>query len=146
MLFKDTLKWAAQLHEVGLSVSHDGYHKHGGYIVENADMAGFAKRDQELFAALIIGHRRKFPLGVFEALSSNLVTPAKRVAIILRLAILLHRGRRGLGSEKLSVKAEGQQIKVQFSDGWLENNPLTEADLNQERAWLKNIGVKLSFK
>ena len=61
VLFKDTLKWAAQLHEVGLSVSHDGYHKHGGYIVENADMAGFAKRDQELLAALIIGHRRKFP-------------------------------------------------------------------------------------
>jgi len=75
VLFKDTVKWAAQLHEVGLSVSHDGYHKHGGYIVENADMAGFAKRDQELLAALIIGHRRKFPLGVFEALSSNLVTP-----------------------------------------------------------------------
>ena len=145
-LFEDTLKWAAQLHEVGLSVSHDGYHKHGAYMVENADMAGFARRDQSLLAALIVGHRRKFPLSVFEALSSNLVTPAKRIAVLLRLAVLLHRGRNGMGSEKLAVKADGQQIKLQFSNGWLENNPLTEADLNQEQAWLKYIGVKLSYK
>ena len=134
------------MHEVGLSVSHDGYHKHGGYLVENADMAGFAKRDQVLLAVLIIGHRRKFPLGLFESLPSTLVTPAKRVAVILRLAVLLHRGRDGVSSDLLIAKAEGQQLKVQFSEGWLLNNPLTEADLKQEQLWLKNIGLKLSFQ
>jgi len=145
-LFEDSLTWSALLHEVGLSVSHDGYHKHGGYLVENADMAGFAKRDQVLLAALIIGHRRKFPLGLFESLPSTLVTPAKRVAVILRLAVLLHRGRDGVSSDLLIAKAEGQQLKVQFSEGWLLNNPLTEADLKQEQLWLKNIGLKLSFQ
>ena len=32
------LKWAARLHEVGLDVSHNGYHRHGAYLLENADM------------------------------------------------------------------------------------------------------------
>lgn len=145
-LFEDVLTWSALLHEVGLSVSHDGYHKHGGYLVENADMAGFAKRNQVLLAALIIGHRRKFPLGLFESLPSSLVTPAKRIAVILRLAVLLHRGRDGMSSDVLTAKAEGQQLKVQFLDDWLLSNPLTEADLKQEQSWLKNIGIKLSFK
>jgi len=44
-LFENGLRWSALLHEVGLQISHDGYHKHGAYVVENADMAGFAKRD-----------------------------------------------------------------------------------------------------
>lgn len=145
-LFEDIINWSAKLHEVGLSVSHDGYNKHGGYIVENADMAGFAQRDQVLLAALIIGHRRKFPIGLFESLPSNLVTPAKRMAVILRLSVLLHRGRNGLSLDNLSAKAEGPQFKIQFSEGWLENNPLTEADLKQEQLWLKNIGLKLTFK
>ena len=144
-LYKDILLWSAQLHEVGLSVSHDSYHKHGGYIVANADMAGFAKRDQQLLSTMVVGHRRKFPLSLFEELPSNVVTPAKRVVIILRLAVLLHRGRGGLTSDVLVAKAEGQQINITFSEGWLLNNPLTEADLKQEQSWLKTIGVKLSF-
>jgi len=92
-LFESSLQWSAKLHEVGLQISHDGYHKHGAYVLANADLAGFAKRDQLLLAALISGHRRKFPLNVFESLPSTLVTPAKRVAVLLRLAVLLHRGR-----------------------------------------------------
>jgi len=145
-LFEDLLLWSSQLHEVGLSVSHDGYHKHGGYIIANADMAGFAKRDQQLLSTMIVGHRRKFPLSLFEELPSNIVTPAKRVAVILRLAVLLHRGRGGFTSQKLGCVAQGQQITITFSDGWLADNPLTEADLKQEQTWLKAIGVKLSFK
>ena len=109
-------------------------------------MAGFARRDQVLLSALIVGHRRKFPLSLFESLASALVTPAKRIAVILRLAVLLHRGRDGLSSDVLIAKAEGPQLKVQFSEGWLLNNPLTEADLKQEQSWLKSIGIKLTFK
>ena len=41
-IFKSSLQWAAQMHEIGLQISHDGYHKHGAYLVANCDMAGFA--------------------------------------------------------------------------------------------------------
>ena len=53
-LFENGLRWSALLHEVGLQISHDGYHKHGAYVVENADMAGFAKRDQLLLSLIHI--------------------------------------------------------------------------------------------
>jgi len=145
VLFEQILGWSALMHEVGLSVSHDGYHKHGAYLVANGDMAGFARRDQLLLSAMILGHRRKFPLGRFEELPSNLVTPAKRVAVILRLAVLLHRGRGSQGLNDISAQAEGQQLRISFEQGWLEKNPLTEADLNQEQSWLKSIGVRLTF-
>ena len=144
-IFESTLAWSAQLHEIGLSISHDGYHKHGAYLVANGDMAGFARRDQLFLAALITGHRRKFPLSAFENLPSTLVTPAKRVAVLLRLAVLLHRGRGDNNLDSIDLSAEGQQIEIKFEQGWLENNPLTEADLKQEQSWLKGIGLKLLF-
>ncbi|RBP50800.1 Ppx/GppA phosphatase family protein [Arenicella xantha] len=145
-LFRSALGWAAQLHEVGLQISHDGYHKHGAYLVGNADLAGFARRDQLLLAALVRGHRRKFPSDTFEDLPSTMVTPAKRVAVVLRLAVLLHRGRGSHVPSSIDMSVEAQQIVLKFEPNWLESNPLTEADLRQERIWLKSIGLKLSFR
>jgi len=144
-LFQNTLEWSARLHEVGLQISHDGYHKHGAYVLANADLAGFAKRDQILLSAMISGHRRKFPLNVFESLPSTLVTPAKRVAVLLRISVLLHRGRGSTLDTDVKVLADGQRLELVFDDQWLEKHPLTEADLKQEQSWLKSIGIKLSF-
>lgn len=142
-LLQKALSWSAQLHELGLLVSHDGYHHHGAYIVQNADMAGFARRDQLLLAALIMGHRRKFPLETFEQLPSVLVTPAKRIAVLLRLAVLMHR-ERGTQSVLLpSLKAKGQQLTLTFEENSLDSYPLTRADLQQEKIWLENIGISL---
>lgn len=144
-LLRDILGWSAQLHELGLLISHDGYQKHGAYVVANADMAGFARRDQILLSSLISGHRRKFPLGQFEQLPATLVTPAKRTAVILRLAVLLHRGRGSSLPEIPVLNVNGQVLELQFSPGWLDSKPLTRADLQQEQIWLKNIGIKLQF-
>lgn len=146
-MFESILEWSAKLHEVGLQISHDGYNKHGAYLIANADMAGFARRDQLLLSALIVGHRRKFPIARFEDLPSTLVTPAKRMAVILRLAVLFHRGRKTKLSSPVTAAVEnGYQLKLRFASEWLEQNPLTEADLKQEQSWLKLIGIKLSFK
>src|SRR3954471_167426 len=51
------LSWAAKLHEIGLSVAHNGYHKHSAYIVRNADMPGFSKMEQSRLATLVLAHR-----------------------------------------------------------------------------------------
>ena len=145
-LFEGILGWAAQLHEVGLSISHDGYNKHGAYLVGKADMAGFARRDQLLLAALVSGHRRKFPLELFEDLPSVLVTPAKRIAVLLRLAVLIHRGRNKNAGDDVHLVVDGRNLKLKFKYGWLEQSPLTEADLKQEQSWLKNIGLRFDFE
>ncbi len=54
-----SLRWAARLHEIGLDVAHSGYHRHGAYLLENADMPGFAREEQQLLASIVGGHRRK---------------------------------------------------------------------------------------
>jgi len=40
------LRWAANLHEIGISIAHAGYHKHSAYIVAQADMPGFSQKSR----------------------------------------------------------------------------------------------------
>ena len=53
------LRWAARLHEIGLDVAHSGYHRHGAYLLANADMPGFPREEQQLLAVMVGSHRRK---------------------------------------------------------------------------------------
>ena len=57
-LAKQYLVWAARLHEIGISIAHSSYHKHSAYIVENADMPGFSKMEQQLLGLLLRAQRR----------------------------------------------------------------------------------------
>ncbi len=52
---EQVLTWACRLHEIGLDVAHSGYHRHGAYLLENADMPGFAREEQRLLARLVGG-------------------------------------------------------------------------------------------
>src|SRR5690606_17174803 len=54
-----TLGWAADMHEIGISIAHAEYHKHSAYILEHADMPGFSTDDQLLLAKLALGHHGK---------------------------------------------------------------------------------------
>ncbi len=49
--------WAALLHEIGFTVSHIGFHKHGAYILQHADMPGFSAGEQSRLALLVLGCR-----------------------------------------------------------------------------------------
>jgi exopolyphosphatase/guanosine-5'-triphosphate,3'-diphosphate pyrophosphatase len=136
------LAWASRLHESGLSLSYGGYHKHGAYLVEHSDMPGFSREDQLLLALLIGGQRRKFSVSNLEALQSSLQKPALRLCVLFRLAVLLNRSRstQPLPPMHLSVKRGGYALV--FPDGWLEANPLTRADLEEEAAHLKAVGIE----
>jgi exopolyphosphatase/guanosine-5'-triphosphate,3'-diphosphate pyrophosphatase len=144
-LYEKMLAWASLTHEIGMLISHDGYHKHGSYLLSNADMVGFARRDQALLACLIKGHRGKFPIKDFEKLPATIVTPAKRLAVILRLAVLLHRTRNTKVLTDLRVETKNISLELTFPDGWLEKHPLTQADLEQEIKRLSLVGFELIF-
>ena len=51
------LQWATELYEIGLSISHNDYHKHGAYILANSDIAGFSRPEQTVLADLVRSHR-----------------------------------------------------------------------------------------
>lgn len=144
--YADILGWAAQLHELGLAIAHSQYHKHGAYILEHADLPGFSRQDQQVLALLVRSHRRKLQFKCFESLPVD--TPAKlvRLALLLRLAVLLHRSRSDGEIPILALKAREARLSIRFEPSWLEENPLTFADLSSEVAVMKSAGLKLSFE
>ena len=142
--YANMLGWAARLHEIGLSIAYNQYHKHGAYLLENADLPGFSRHEQSLLAVLVRSHRRKFAVEVFAPLSAKLRDRVERMAILLRLSVALHRSRLGYDGIELTVDADGRSLRVVFPSGWLDEHPLTAADLRQEAAYLESAGYKLS--
>lgn len=138
------LSWAAQLHEVGLSISWPGHQKHGSYLVENADLRGFSRQGRDTLALLVRAHRRRPPLQELDALPKRWRKRVLRTALLLRLAVRLHRGRgaHALPDPVLSVTAGG--LELCFPEGWLDAHPMTRADIEEEAELLEPLGLSLS--
>jgi exopolyphosphatase/guanosine-5'-triphosphate,3'-diphosphate pyrophosphatase len=137
------LGWAARLHEIGLDVSHSQYQKHGAYLLEHADMPGFPREEQRLLAYLVGGHRRKIPMAAAEELIPPWDKKAEYLMLLLRLAVLLHRGRSSTQLPDIKLTARGRSLTVEFPRGWLKDHPLTVADLIQEVEYWKSAGLRL---
>lgn len=137
------LRWAAALHEIGLAIAHGGYHKHGAYILSNADMPGFSRQEQARLAFLVLNHRRK-PKSDSE---SYTVRPDWCLIALFRLACIFHRRRQQRGIPKdIELRADGKQLLIRAPLAWLDKNPLTRADLEDEQELMKSVGVKLSIE
>lgn len=137
------LKWAARLHEIGLDVAHSGYHRHGAYLLENADMPGFPREEQRLLARLVGGHRRKLSLEGLEDLVPPWDRDALYLIVLLRLAVLLHRGRSPTRLPAIELAGRGRSLEIKFPRRWLDDHPLTSADLLQEIDYLRAHGFRL---
>ncbi|MCG6871568.1 MAG: exopolyphosphatase [Gammaproteobacteria bacterium] len=139
------LGWGATLHEIGLSISHGSYHKHGAYVLRNADLSGFSRQEQVVLAVLVRGHRRRFPAQDFDALSTTGRTSAARLTVLLRIAVLLHRMRGTDPAPRLRVRARDGSLSLSFDAGWLAEHAMTRADLAHERDYLAAAGFRLRF-
>jgi len=137
------LKWAARLHEIGLDVSHNGYHRHGAYLLENADMPGFPREEQQMLARLVGGHRRKLSLERIDELVPPWDRDSVFLIVLLRLAVLLHRGRSAEGLPEIELNARMRTLELKFPGRWLKDHPLTAADLQQEIDHLKPHDFRL---
>ncbi len=139
------LKWSASLHEIGMAISHDGYHKHGAYILANADLSGFSRQFQNMLALLVRSHRRKFRAGMFDDLGKDMGESCRRLTILLRLSVLLHRGRSPGRKPELGIMAQKNNIILSFPKEWLDQHPLTRAELEREAKYLHAAGYFLSY-
>jgi exopolyphosphatase/guanosine-5'-triphosphate,3'-diphosphate pyrophosphatase len=133
------LKWAAQLHEIGISVAHSGYHKHTSYILANADMPGFSKKEQTLLSFLTLAHR-----GRLEKLRTQLRDPKDQALVMaLRLATLFCRNRSGVQLPKMQGRFSGTKFHLSVQPGWLTQNLLSETALQEEAAQWKELGISV---
>lgn len=143
--YRDLLRWACLLHEVGLTISHSQYHKHGAYIIRFADLPGFSRQSQQAIATLVRGHRRKFTALVFEGSPPEQVEALTRLCILVRLAVVLQHGRNLESPPPFTLKVGRRDLEIQFAEGWLNERPLTRADLENECEFLARMEYKLNI-
>jgi exopolyphosphatase/guanosine-5'-triphosphate,3'-diphosphate pyrophosphatase len=139
------LSWAALLHEIGLVIAHDGSHRHGEYMLRHAELFGFSQTDQRQLAALVRLQRGKFAQSALEDLPASWQQPMRRLAMLFRLAVLLHRSRAPGLRIPLKIEATAKIVKLDFRAGWLDKHPLTREDLDLEAEYLAATGVRLRF-
>jgi exopolyphosphatase/guanosine-5'-triphosphate,3'-diphosphate pyrophosphatase len=139
----ELLTWAARLHELGMGVAHTQYHKHGAYILENSDLLGFSLAEQKALALLVRYHRRKIDNEAFNSLPDDERQRLLQLLGLLRLAALLHRGRHDEPLDEISLRIKDGQITVIAPQSWLNEHPLTYAELLAEAERLTHVNIKL---
>lgn len=131
------LGWAAHLHEIGSLISHSDYHKHGAYILDNADAAGFSMPELHRLSLLVLGHRGK--LRKLEVDFGDAMFVLQLLA--LRLAVILCHARRDpdLKGMHLACKSESsRQFVLTCRPGWASTFPQSAHLLREELlAWQK---------
>ena len=135
------LGWAASLHEIGISVAHSGYHKHTAYILANADMPGFSKKEQARLSLLTLSQRGN--LGKLQGQLKN--SEDFILAMSLRMAVLFYRNRSDIGLPALHSRFSGTKFHLSIDPDWLAQNPLTETALQDEVKQWKALGVGLQI-
>jgi exopolyphosphatase/guanosine-5'-triphosphate,3'-diphosphate pyrophosphatase len=136
------VEWGALLHEIGLAISHNDYHKHGAYLAMHADISGFSRDEQLVLAALIGNHRRKLR----EERLGRTVDEIERqlgMVLLLRIAVYLHRGRTAGNPPPLNPAAGPRTLRLGLTADWLLEHPLTAADLDGERSTWSSFGYQL---
>jgi len=138
---KQYLVWAAKLHEIGVSIAHGAYHKHSAYIIENADMPGFSKMEQESLGFLVRAQRRSLTKLQMPVLSDDRTV----LVMIFRLAVLFHRNRLDITPPELNLAWHKAGFGLDVEPGWLASNPLTNAELASEVGYWEAIDITLSL-
>lgn len=144
-LARNIIDWSARLHEIGLDISHNGFQRHGAYVAENADLPGFPHSEQKLLAWLIATQRSAFDKSRLQLLPRSWQDRALKLSVLLRLAVLLNRSRGPLDLSGINASAGDKVLRLSFPEGWLNDNPLTIADLNREREFLETIDYRLEY-
>ena len=134
------LDWAARLAEIGLSIAHAQYHKHSAYVLQNADMPGFSRMEQQRLARVVLAHRGKLA----KVQDVGLEGSDWMLVLSLRLATLLLRSRTDVRVPLLRVSMDEGGFALALAQAWLDENPLTADALESESGHWKAIGMKLA--
>lgn len=144
---RQLLRWAARLHEIGMDIAYSQYHKHGAYLLQNLEMPGFSRTEQRKLALLVRAHRRKFPRSEFAAQVSEQQQELQQLALLLRVAVHLHRARDPQQQLPLAKIGAGRdRLALNFDPAWLEQHPLTRLDLEGEVTTWNSQDLTFSYQ
>lgn len=140
------LEWSALLHEVGLSISFQAFHRHSAYILQHTNMPGFNREQQRVLAMLVRFQRKALKFKEMEEFSLYKKKDIINLIRILRLAILLNGQRNDDPLPELNLDVDGDKWTLTSPEtDWLENNKLLDADLQTEQEYWRNADWQLKF-
>jgi exopolyphosphatase / guanosine-5'-triphosphate,3'-diphosphate pyrophosphatase len=131
------LSWAAQLHEVGVAISHSDFHKHGAYILDNADMLGFSMAELHRLGLLVLGQRGKLKKLEVELQDDDF----SKMLMALRLSLILCHARKDPDHQSLSLVCDEHKrlISITAPKSWAIDYPQSKHLLKLEvAAWSKS--------
>jgi exopolyphosphatase/guanosine-5'-triphosphate,3'-diphosphate pyrophosphatase len=135
------LYWSALLHEVGMVVSHTGYHKHAAYMIENADLPGFTAREQKTMSRMVLAHKGNLRK-IAEVLSDPDFTKA---VVALRLAVLFMHSRLDIDFSLLKLRMKSR-IELEIQRAWVADHPTLSYWLEKEQEQWDEVGVDFSIR
>ena len=139
--YERLLGWAATLHEVGMMVSHSGFHKHGAYLVLNADLPGFTKQEQHILSILLLAQK-----GNLRKVDEAVALPDLAKAILaLRLGILFSHSRIDIRDQAVRLRLR-QRIDLEIPASLLKKHPTLSHWLNKEQAVWAEVGTVMQIK
>jgi exopolyphosphatase / guanosine-5'-triphosphate,3'-diphosphate pyrophosphatase len=137
------LGWAADLHEIGLVVSPRQPHRHAAYLVENGDLPGFTADERRAIALLIRSQRGGPPLFALAAFGRACDARMKRLAALLRLAVILERTRTDADSPLVTAATTADELQLAVAEDWLAEHALSQRELDAESERLAPAGIRL---
>ena len=143
---KQFLVWASAVHEIGLNINRRQLQTHSGYIIQHSEMPGFSVEEQAILAFVVSRHRKRTTLKrlpTFELLKPRAITI---LVLVLRLATLLHIRRIDGFVPEIQIQVKGRELTLLFPIDWLEENPLVQADLDNEAQVLEGNTISLRYR
>ncbi len=139
--FLKLLYWSALLHEIGIFISPTNYHKHGAYLIENADMAGFTSREQRQMSRFVLGQK-----GNLRKLNGVMTVPdAVKAVLALRLAVMFQHAKVNFKPEKIKIRFRNR-IEITLPKEWLTLYPTLLYWLERECDWWEEVGITLTVR
>lgn len=134
------LAWSSAVHEIGMAIAHEDYHRHSAYVIAHSDLYGFSEQERTALALLVLGHT-----GSLKKLSRDDLSAAPLTRLIcMRLAALFCHGRVNETPDAMLAVA-GDSFVLHLDSQWLIEHPLTALLLDEEVARWTKFGVPFSL-
>ncbi|HWU97753.1 MAG TPA: Ppx/GppA phosphatase family protein [Oxalicibacterium sp.] len=135
------LYWSGLLHEIGQAVSHSGYHKHGAYMIENADLSGFTTREQRLLGYLVLAHKGN--LRKVEPVLGD--DDFIKAILALRLAVIFMHARVNADTADMRLKMKSR-IELELRNDWISDHPTLSYWMEKERGAWSEVDIEFSIR
>ena len=136
------LGWAADLHEMGLMVSHHDHHRHGAYLMAQADAPGFSQSQQQRLGELVLAQR-----GGLRKVEQGLQNETFVWQVLaLRLSVIKCHARGEVDAHVLHLRRDGRAAQLGFTAQWAAGHPRTLHLLREEaKSWDKQAALQLTL-